>query len=163
MEPDGRGIATDLSCRDQPSEGLKLLRISYRLADHPWVGVKFLLDNSLEPKRTFDLFKELRASRGNPIVLRFQVRSKDGAAATFRFGGGAKDSCQFGKDVDAKKFSSEWETVEIDLTDEDISSVHIPLRVGLTREDNADLDKPVVRIDVDNIYFTRVAAASAEE
>jgi hypothetical protein len=152
--PDGKGVSVSPLCTDRPEEGEKCVRIGYRLEDNLYVAVAFLLDNQWEPKRTFNLYEALGARPGDPIVLRFHVRSADRATAKFKVGGLAKDSCTFAVETPWKSYTGDWTPMEIDLADADLSSLHGALIVVLDREHNAGLKKAVIQIDVDEIYFT---------
>jgi hypothetical protein len=152
--PDGRGIRLDLKCEEAPFAGNSCIRISYRLADNPWIGVAFLLDNQWEPKRTFNLYEALGARPGDPIVLRFYVRSADRATAKFKVGGMKRDAQALPIETPWTTIGG-WQFLEVDLTDADLSSLHGALIVVLDREHNAGSVKPVIQMDLDQIYFTR--------
>jgi hypothetical protein len=143
--PDGRGLAQNVHCEDSPHSGKYCVRTAYRAADNPWAGIAWLLDGAWFPKREFNLYEKLRAHQGDPIVLRFWARSKQGARIEFCAGGGNGDSIRFklcpfaermeklplldGKEDSMRlpardvELSAQWERFQIDLSDADLSHV----------------------------------------
>jgi hypothetical protein len=98
--PDGKGIAQSTSYKVKPHSGKVCYQGRYKLDANPWVGVSFLLDGKWENhSRKVDLFRELGARKGDPIVLRFWARSPDGATAKFGVGSD-KDSLVFPVETD---------------------------------------------------------------
>jgi hypothetical protein len=161
--PDGRGVSQSVTSGDQPGRGFKCIQARYRLTDNDYAAVAFLLDGQWKPRRSVNLFEKLGAGPGDRIVLRFLARSPDGATAQFKIGGVEGDSIRFARVTPWTRLTPDYERYQIDLTgrDLDLSSVVAAFIWVLDRNHNARLEKPIVEIDLDDIYLTRLKESSA--
>jgi hypothetical protein len=153
--PDGRGVRMRLTMTEGGArEGKCFARLSYTLAQNDWVGVAFMLKNSFKPTEKFDMYKALGAKKGDPIVLRYYARSADGANAKFKVGGLDNDDGE--AETAYMQFGPEWAMHQVDVSDLDLTSVHGALTVILDKVHNEELNRPVVSLDLDEIYFTKL-------
>ncbi|NQV86435.1 MAG: hypothetical protein HQ492_05095 [Woeseiaceae bacterium] len=155
--PDGEGIAQNVAETDHPHEGKYFQRLSCQLSSKPWVGVYHLLDGKWEPEKPFNLFTHLDASRGDHIRVRFWARSASRAIVKFKVGGvtkgEVKDSLVFPVSSKWITLMPDWTMYEIDLTDQDVSSV---VGAFCWVVDQAQNGRNNVTFDLDTIYFVRV-------
>jgi exo-beta-1,3-glucanase (GH17 family) len=162
--PDGRGLAQEVRCEDDPHAGKFFVRSQYRPQDNVWAGIGWELDGDWNPKRKLDLFAKLQAKPGDRIVLRFWARSKDRLSVKFIAGGGKGDS--LGKAVTSQpewgQLAPEWTRYEIDLTAQDLSGVVQAFACFLERDRNRGAGRGALQWDLDEIYFVRLAAPGAK-
>jgi hypothetical protein len=159
--PDGQGVRVRAGLTDGPHSGKRYLRISYTLEKNDWVGVAFMLENSFKPRRKFDMYKALGAKKGDPIVLRLYARSADGVSAKFKAGGLDNDEGE--AETSYMKIGPDWSLYQVDVTDLDLTSVHGALTVLLDRIHNEEINRPVVSLDLDEVYFTKLKARPRDE
>jgi hypothetical protein len=162
LMPSGDGIMVKMSVTDKPYSGNCCMRIIFKPKDaaEGWVGCAFLLENTWKPKDIFNMYKVLDARSGDPIALRFYARSAQGARVDFKFGGAEKDKGQ--SHTGYMRIGPEWELHEINLTDLDISSVHVPLAVFMDVEHNKDITDSTISVDLDRIYVTKLRKPKAQ-
>jgi serine/threonine protein kinase len=151
--PGGEGVTVQTDISDAPDPANRFIRLRYEPRKQDWVRVPFLLDNTFNPARRFNLHRALAATKGDPIVLRFHARSASPAVVGFAVGGAENDSLVIRTDF--IHIYTGWTKVEIDLSDEDLSSVHGALIVHIDRAHNADTDGPIT-LDLARIYFTKL-------
>lgn len=144
LMPDGRGVAQNVHCDENPRRGKYCVRTTHRPADNSWAGVAWLLDGQWFPTRKLNLYEKVGAQRGNPIVLRFYARSKQKAWIEFSSGGGKGDSLRdkLYPGVGPAKveefpgafrvllphapgitLAADWRRYDVDLTGQDLSAV----------------------------------------
>lgn len=162
--PDGEGITQNTAEADPGQPDAEFIRLHCQLSEKPWVGVYFLLDESWEPERTFNLFESLEAASGDLIKCRFYGRSEKGATVQFKVGGVTKgqikDSLIFPVTTRYIRLTPDWRMYEIDLTGKDVSSMVGAFCWVCDRAHNGQKD---ISFDLGPIYFVKVRASGSAE
>lgn len=155
--PDGMGLSQSTSESDTPHSEPHCLRLYCQLSEKPWVGIYFLHEGEWEPREAVNLFDELKAEKGDPVVCRFWARSRDGASVQFKVGGvtkgNVKDSLTFPVPSKWIELGSEWKMYELDMTGKDMRSLVGGFTWACDRAHNRNAD---ITFDLDDIYFVRL-------
>jgi serine/threonine protein kinase len=147
--PSGAGVRVGLDRTDR-----LFIRIAYDPHKQDWVRLPFLHgDTVMKPPRMFSLYEALGAKQGDPIVLRLQARSVSRATVGFAVGGHEGDNSV--TRTEFRSIPATWSKVQIDLSEEDMSSVHAALVVHIDRFRNAISAEPII-LDLDQIYFAKL-------
>ena len=152
--PDGTGIEQNVAETNAPHSGKNCVRVKCDLSNKEWVGVYFLLSGKWEPSQPFNLLEKLGAKKGDPVKCRFWARSADGAVVQFKVGGvgngKVRDSLAFPAASDWLVLGPKWTMYEIDVTNEDMTSLVGGFTWTCDRAHNLNKN---ITFDIDDVYY----------
>ena len=164
--PNNQGIQFKRDYKENPYSGKKSILIRYTPADQPegWVGIAHNVDGRFtETRRPLNLFKVMGAKKGERIVLRLYARSSTGSRVRFEFGGGEGSSAGLAKSTKWIALKNNWQRVEIDLTNQDLSKITGKLFTWVMEEAQQDEEKETYDLHLDRIYVTKVIRKPLDE